>query len=267
MPLTVTFDTNTLASVVSPETAQRGTGPYGAIVRAAIRSGHVQGFFSETLVILEGIRGKDRVDILGRTRLVSKASSASKNQISLTVGVSHVRDALDARFSGRVQAGSALGMRALRTAARIGSHHLHDENCPVFEPEGGILALLRCMDRVNEMTTKIAERDVGQAVAVKLGVKFSERDGVVNPELFLQGLGRARDDGERNAVTKAVAEWADGDSVAAHYGFGMQWFCSDDFGIKAPVPSVLDCINRKWLNEEFGIHFVRLCDLAKMVTA
>lgn len=245
MPLTVTFDTNTLASVVTPETAQRGTGPCGDIVRAAIRSGHVQGFFSETLVILEGVRGKDRADVLGRTRLVSKASSASKNQISLTVGVSHVREALDPRFSDRVQAGLALGMRALRTAARIGGHHLHDENCPLFEPHGEMPELLRCMDGVNEMTTKIAERGLGQAVAVKLGIEFSERDGMVNPELFLQGPGRARDDSELEAVTKAVAEWADGDSVAAHYGFGMQWFCSDDFGKNAPGPSVLDCINRK----------------------
>ena len=193
MPLTVTFDTNTLASVVSPKTAQRGTGPCGTRVRAAIQSGHVQGFFSETLVILEGIRGKNRADVLGKTRLVSKASSSSKNQISLRVGVSHFREALDPQFSDRVQAGLALGMRALRTAARIGGHHLHDENCPLFEPDGGILELLRCMDGVNEMTTKIAERGVGQVVAVSLGVEFSDRDGVVNPELFLQGLRRARD--------------------------------------------------------------------------
>ena len=47
----------------------------------------------------------------------------------------------------------------------------------------------------------------------------------------------------------------------------MQLFCSDDFGKNAPGPSVLDCINRKWLNEEFGVQFVTLCDLAKMVTS
>ena len=56
--------------------------------------------------------------------------------------------------------------------------------------------------------------------------------------------------------------------MAAHYGFGMQWFFAVTTSEKnAPGPSVIDCVNRKWLNEKFGIQFVTLCDLAKMVTA
>ena len=43
-PLTVTFDTNTLASVVAPETAQRGTGESGGIVAAAMRAGRFAAF-------------------------------------------------------------------------------------------------------------------------------------------------------------------------------------------------------------------------------
>ncbi len=65
-PLTVTFDTNTLASVVAPETAQRGTGESGAIVAAAMRAGRIRGFFSETVITLEGIKNVDRADVLGR---------------------------------------------------------------------------------------------------------------------------------------------------------------------------------------------------------
>ena len=65
-PLTVTFDTNTLASVVAPETAQRGTGESGAIVAAAMRAGGIRGFFSETVITLEGIKNVDRADVLGK---------------------------------------------------------------------------------------------------------------------------------------------------------------------------------------------------------
>jgi hypothetical protein len=47
----VTFDTNTLADVVSPETSQRPNGAaHGAKVRATIRAGTVQGFFCETMI-------------------------------------------------------------------------------------------------------------------------------------------------------------------------------------------------------------------------
>ncbi len=98
-PLTVTFDTNTLASVVAPETAQRGTGESGAIVAAAMRAGRIRGFFSETVITLEGIKNVDRADVLGRTRMVSDASSTGTNNITLTVGVRHARNPLAPRSS------------------------------------------------------------------------------------------------------------------------------------------------------------------------
>lgn len=264
-PLTVTFDTNTLASVVAPETAQRGTGESGAIVAAAVRAGRIRGFFSETVITLEGIKNVDRADVLGRTRMVSDASSTSKNNITLTIGVRHARNPLDRRSSARVRAALELGMRPLRTAARIGGYHLGDQDCELYEPDGGILELVRCMDKVNELTTEIARRGVGQAIAVELGLQFSPRDRVETPELFLQGLGRAKDKPEREKVAEAIREWADGDSVAAHYGFGMKVFCSEDFAISGQGRSVLDAQNRQWLHESFGIEFVTLAELAQRV--
>ncbi|MEI9992653.1 MAG: hypothetical protein WDM86_21800 [Rhizomicrobium sp.] len=264
-PLTVTFDTNTLASVVAPETAQRGTGASGAIVAAAMRAGRVRGFFSETVITLEGIKNVDRADVLGSARVVSDASSTGKNNVTLTVGIRHVRNPLDPRSSARVRAALELGMRSLRTAARIGGYHLRDQDCELYEPDGGILELVRCMDKVNELTTEIARRGVGQAIAVELGLQFSQRDGVENPELFLQGLGRAKDKPERRKVAEAVREWADGDSVAAHYGFGLKLFCSEDFRKDGTGRSVLDHDNRQWLNTKFGIEFVTLAELAQRV--
>jgi hypothetical protein len=57
------------------------------------------------------------------------------------------------------------------------------------------------------------------------------------------------------------------DSIASHYGYGIDLLCSKDFGKSASGPSVLDCDNRKRLNEEFGIRFVTLAELAKRLTA
>ena len=265
-PLTVTFDTNTLASVVAPGTAQRGTGASGAIVAAAMRAGRFRGFFSETVITLEGIKNVDRADVLGRTRVVSDASSTSKNNITLTVGVRHARNPLDPRSSDRVRAALALGMRPLRTAARIGGYHLRDQDCELYEPGGGISELIRCMDKVNELTTEIARHGVGQAIAVELGLQFSHRDGVDKPELFLQGLGRAKYKSERKKVAEAIREWADGDSVAAHYGFGIKLFCSEDFRRNGSGRSVLDHDARQWLSTGFGIEFVTLAQLAQRAT-
>jgi hypothetical protein len=266
MPLTVTFDTNTLASIVSPETAQRDTGASGAAVRTAIKAGHIHGFFSETLVTLEGVEKRDRVDVLGKTRVISGSSSKAKNQITLTVGFQHFRKELDTRFSERVRSAVALGMRGLRAPARFGSFHAKEEICPLFMPPGGMPELLRCMDGVNSIATEMAKRHVGHAVAVQLGVQFSQRDHAPEPELWLQGIGRARNKTEADKVAMAINEWADGDSIASHYGFGIEMFCSDDFGKNATGPSVFDCQHRKWLTNEFGIQFVTLAGLAMRVT-
>jgi hypothetical protein len=123
------------------------------------------------------------------------------------------------------------------------------------------------MDNVNKIATEIAKHGVGQAIAVELGVRFSKRDSILEPELWLQGLGRARNKSESKKVAEVISEWADGDSVAAHYGFGIGQFCSDDSRKSASGRSVLDCDNRKWLNEEFGIQFVTLAELANGLTA
>jgi hypothetical protein len=68
MPLRVTFDTNTLADVVSPEASQQPTNPADAArVRAAIQSGKFQGVICETLITLEGVKNADRSAVFGST--------------------------------------------------------------------------------------------------------------------------------------------------------------------------------------------------------
>ncbi|NUT60400.1 hypothetical protein HNO82_04680 [Herbaspirillum sp. C9C3] len=120
------------------------------------------------------------------------------------------------------------------------------------------------MDKVNYLATEIERRHLGRAVAVKLGLEFSKRANAPEPELWLQGLGRANAD-EKTLVSKAVAEWADGDSIASHYGFGIQLFCSDDFAKGAGSQSILSEDNRRCLTENFGVKFVTLAQLAEML--
>ncbi len=265
----VTFDTNALNDVISPETSQRGASgtANGIKVRAAIEAGRVQGFFCETLVTLEGIQKRDRGHVLGSTRLHTQMTSTDESTITINIGVLQDRKPLDPEFTHKIEAAKALGLRALRAPARMGWIRIKDEDGTFFAPDGSTMELLARMDKVNEMATTIAVRGVGQATAVALGLQFLARDGISQPTLWFQGLRRARSNSERQKVVKAVAEWADGDSIAAHYGYGIDLFCSEDFGKSTSRPSTLDCNNRKWLNEEFGVQFVTMSELAKMVTA
>jgi hypothetical protein len=106
------------------------------------------------------------------------------------------------------------------------------------------------------------------AAALRLATWPCGKSGLFGPsldlEIIAQGEAEEKNEGDRNDVlAKATREWADGDSVAAHYGFGIDQFCSEDFGKSASGRSVLDCNNRKWLSEEFGIRFVTLAELAR----
>jgi hypothetical protein len=148
----------------------------------------------------------------------------------------------------------------------MGWIRIKDEDGTFFAPDGTTAELLDRMDKVNEMATTIAVRGVGQASAVALGLQFLARDVIPQPTFWFHGLRRAKSNGERKKVAKAVAEWADGDSVAAHYGYGIDLFCSEDFGNNAGKTSVLHPDNRQWLSEEYGIQFATLAELATGVT-
>lgn len=98
-------------------------------------------------------------------------------------------------------------------------------------PEQCNSATLTVTFDTNAMTIEITKRGLGQAAALEIGLEFSKRrDNLAEPELWLQGLGRALGKTERKKVVKATREWADGDSVGAHYGFGIELFCTEEEG-------------------------------------
>ncbi len=263
MPLTVTFDTNALNDVLWPDKAQHPTDPADAArVRAAIQAGDIQGFFSETLVTLEGIQKKDRRAVVGSTRLQSESASTDNNTITISIGVVQDRKPLDLEFSAKIQSAKSLYLRALRAPARIGWVRIRDEDGTFFEADVSPSDLTNRMDKVNELARLIAGRGIGYAKAVELGCKFADCANASNPQPWFKGLSRA----SPRQVKLALNEWADGDSVAAHYGYGIDLFCSRDFGKSTSGASILDDNNRKWLSDTYGIRFVTLAKLAEMAT-
>ncbi len=87
-PLNVTFDTNALR-IVQPEFYPRDNEDqrsHFATVYHAIKNGSILGFFSDTVITLEGIRNADRPNVFGETQLASSISHPAEDVtvISLT---------------------------------------------------------------------------------------------------------------------------------------------------------------------------------------
>jgi hypothetical protein len=253
--ITVTFDTCNLDWIVKDR-------PEAHKVRDAIAAGRVQGFYCETLLTLEGVQIGERREVLGRTRPVSRASSTGKNTINIAIGIEHYRPPLHATHAKMIETIEAIGMRALRAPARMCGIRARDDQVKFFEPHASIAELAECMDKVNSLATEIGRRGVGYAIPVKLGLAMLTAEEIAKPTLWFAGLPRKG----KWKVARAIAEWADGDAVAAHFGYGIELFCTRDYGKSNRGPSVLDERNRTWLHNEYGIKFVSLLELADMLT-
>jgi hypothetical protein len=263
----VTFDTNALDKAVRPERYPRDPLQSDYFkVRDALRTGRLKGYFSQTLIALEGIENKDRVNVLGSTRLESQTQSTNKDTIPISLTVQQDRNPIHHENSQRIQAAQEIGMRALRGPARLGDgFSVKDDDGSFYEPDESLQELIQRREKANEVDVAIAARGVGRAIAQSLGLKFSARDGV--SEWWLQGLKRARDIHERGEVNRAIAEWADAESIASHIGYEIDFFCTNDLGRSAGTASIFAPDNRAWLTSTYGVAFVTLPELIQKVGA
>jgi hypothetical protein len=116
------------------------------------------------------------------------------------------------------------------------------------------------LERFAEIGREIETRGVGRARAAGVAARIGKRLGHAGP--WYEVLDRPKDAQEATEIEKSVAEWADGDSIAAHIAYGNDFFCTEDQGKTAGNASVLDLNNRTWLETCYGVQFVTLSELA-----
>jgi hypothetical protein len=94
-----------------------------------------------------------------------------------------------------------------------------------------------------------------------------QRYELIAAAIEARGLGYARVSrvarGDSRKFARAVAEWADGDSVAAHHSYANDLFCTQDRAARAGRDSVLHPAHRGWLRRVYGVEFVDIAELAK----
>jgi len=70
---------------------------------------------------------------------------------------------------------------------------------------------------------------------------------------------------EEGNIAKAIAEWADGDSVAAHIAIDGNYFCTRDTAKKAGDKSIFSINNLKWLEECYDFEIITPEELAQKI--
>ena len=259
----VTFDSNVYRPVVDPSRFPNDPlGQHFEAIHRAVKRGSVIGLLCETITTLEGIRRDDRADYFSAARPNVEFTEQEQGDGSIRLGISigpddSMHPGLPATFGQWLQDAVAIGMRLMR-APRIGL-----ARSPTPESAYSPRPDAESLERYHSMARAIKSRGVGQSVIERIGARINQRGGTPNAPWF-SSLGEFRDLSERAEIASAVAEWADGDTVAAHYGYGNDVLCTQDRG-HSTRNSVFNAVNRRWLEREFGISFVSVEALAATI--
>jgi hypothetical protein len=120
-------------------------------------------------------------------------------------------------------------------------------------------------DRFVTLARGIEARGFGHPRVLAIAARWADR---APNEPWYRVLGTAKDITEEREVARAVAEWSDADSNAAHYGYGNDLFCTQDMAAGEASrgdAAILDADNRQWLSSNFGVRFGSLGDLAALL--
>jgi hypothetical protein len=269
----ITYDSNTLDKVARPERFPKDPRQTEYCrIHSLLKEGAIKGFFCETIVTCEGIQRIDRAEVLSKTTLNREINHSQNENGELVIElklktVMPTRKPLHPEVIKRMQAALKIGMKTLG-APRIGWPRIEDpENVIYFQDGQNSITLSDRIDRYLVAGEAIQARGVGFSQIENLARKFALRAVISEPEPWYTSLNRAKDIHEENEIKRAVAEWADGDSVAAHIGYGIDFFCTEDKGNSAGASSIFDAKNRNWLTDNFGLKFVSLSDVAKMISS
>jgi hypothetical protein len=265
MPLTVTFDTNAFDKAVRPAVyASDPAHEDFLVVHEALKQGRIQGFLADTVITLEGITNDQRAKVFGNTATRSSLAQASDDTFTLTITpVQADRLPLHPKQAERFIAAVDLGIRLLG-APRIGMPRAEEQYYAGESPA----ALGERLNRFVDLVRKIEARGLGSARAQAIAERLA--GGPITKAPWFTAFGAAKDIHEMREIARAIAEWADADSVGAHYGYRNDIFCTLDSGKaeeRRGEPAVLDPTNRTWLTQEFGIRFATLPELAQELRA
>lgn len=250
----VTFDSNVWRIISTPETFPNEASIEDfKCIRSAIEASQISPFICETVFTLEGIQRKKRKEFFSQYKPISQSSTKESNgeiQSSFTIGPDKTaHPGNNSYLDNHLKDAISIGFQIIRLP-RIGGIVNTDIESHYYKHED----LGAYLDKVFEAGNDIESKGAGFCQIKELGEKYGSP--------WFKGLQKAPQS-EDGVIAKAIAEWADGDSVACHIALGGDYFCTRDSAQKAGDKSVFNSSNTQWLKEKYNLSVVSPEDLAK----
>ena len=255
----ITFDSNVWRIVASPYAFPNDPEIATFLkINSALTAGKISAFVSETIFTLEAIKKTARQQILATQK--SKCSCTESQLPDGTIKLS---------FTIGPDAGSHPGnnhyLNKHWTDAEkfgfkiLGIPRIAGIQNPDLKHEWFVGITHEIANRLGDCDREIEANGCGISQIKQIGQQYAPAN-----EPWHKGIALAPNS-EEGSIAKAVAEWADGDTVAAHYAYGNDYICTRDIAKSGGPDSVFAPKNRIWLKQRFGVDFVTLVDLSTMI--
>jgi len=260
----VTFDSNVWQKVTSPdEYPNEASIDCFRKIHAAVKAGKVAAYIAEVVFTLEALKKNDRQSFMRSYEAkIDGAIDEMPRQdgmIGLTISISSdikAHPGNNPDLYKYLKVALDLGFKIIRYP-RLGAITNPDIDQSFFAQQSKD-ELRERIQLCGECAEEIERIGGGISHAIQLGDSYLTGSGS-----WITGI-KSAPPTEAKKIAKALAEWADGDAIAAHVGYKNDYFCTRDEAKKAGTSSVFSPKNRASLKSKFGVKFIspeNLCDL------
>ncbi|WP_281545888.1 hypothetical protein [Grimontia sp. SpTr1] len=247
--VSVTFDSNVWEQIVDDDKRYQST-IYQSIFDR-IKSGDIEPFFFEGLAVLESIPKKDRKEFFGNFK-ASISFQVDDDEPHVTEGSS--APGLTDYLQEVIPKALKLGFKFIHTP-RIGAPSLNLPN--QYKAKDSKYTLSERLDRTFDCLRFIESLGAGKA-RIHARLDSDSRRGIVNQTKEDESLSQKQ-------YAKDVGEWVDGDAIAGHYGFGVDYFCTNDQAKGAGSSSIFHSDNLCKLSEKYDIKVISPAELLELI--
>lgn len=251
----ITFDSNVWRIISSPDKFPNEPSIEAfKTIREAIDEKKIMPFLCETVFTLEAIKRKDRKGFFSnyKANINSSVEEGKNGELKLSFSMGPDKTAhpgnnnyLESHLNDAIGIGFQI-IKLPRIAGIVNPDieaHFYQHN-----------DLSSYHDKVFKVAREIEQKEAGIFHIKELGKKYNTH--------WTTGIAQAPVSEEGN-IAKAIAEWADGDSVACHIAVGGDYFCTRDTAKKAGDKSIFSESNLEWLKQEYSFRTISPEELAR----
>ncbi|MCG7531777.1 hypothetical protein MHM98_10525 [Psychrobium sp. MM17-31] len=257
----VTFDSNVWEKVVSNEYIESKD---LSLIRQSIEQRVIEPYICEVALSLESIMKKERLNHASNRQLKIEVVSSEwrDNKYKGVIGIGPDNDThpgIPLILKHKLELAKDLGFKVL-PMTNIGTARAKDINESLKIGFSSTDDFWVYAEKLAECGDFISSLECGFSGYENLLKKYKIK---TSPHLMLNKLATKT---EKKKFAQAVAEWSDGDSLAAHYAYDNDIFCTNDFGKGAGKASVFYPENLNVLSKKYNMRVVSVGELASIIS-